>query len=863
MSLRIFWVFLILALLSYEVFAQPPGGNTDMRGNQGGQNRASSGNATGKIYGKIQEAEKKSALEYAVLQVYLTPTNANDSTLGKLVTGGLSEANGDFSIDNVPMNQLLKLIVSYVGYDKNEISFTLTSTEKEMGNIRLKPNTMLAEVEIDGSDPDYRIEFDKRVYDVEKNPINAGGTGEDVLRNIPALQVDMDGNVTMRNTSPQIFVDGRPTTLTIDQIPADAIQKIEIITNPSAKYDASGGGGGIINIVMKRNRTIGYNGSFRAGVDTRPRYNFGGDISAREGKFNFFLNGNYNQRKSLSMGTTERTSYLNEPHTYLFQNQTSTNYGYFLNGRAGLDYFMDNRNTFTLTQSFTSGQFNPLDDIHSRTDTLSNDGTQIGYSDYVRTSNTDRTFQNTGTSLLYKRLFPKEGTELTADINYNTISGSYVGDYTNTYSHEVQSIQRQEGSSSQRVYTAQTDFSSVLNSKSKIEFGARGSVRTYKTGFHNYQYDQASDTYNEITSLMVNYSYLDQVYAAYGTYSRNLETWSYQLGLRLESSDYKGQVADTNLTFNIKYPLSAFPSLFINKKLTEKQDVQFSVSRKINRPSFMQLIPFLDYSDSLNITSGNPELRPEFTNLIEIAHQYNFSKAHTFMTTLYGRYMTNLTVRNQITQYSPVLEEEIIINTYDNAASSLATGIEFVSRNKITKWFELTTNLNLYHSQIDGTNISANLTNSQNSWWIKTNAMFRLPKAFTFQVMFDYSSRKALSVSGGGGGGSGRGGGFGGGGWGGTENTVQGYVNPNYGLDLALRKEFSKPKGLSMSINVQDVLKTRVNYTHSSTDFFVQDTFRRRDWQLVRFQLNWKFGKIDQSLFKRKNTNQNSDGMEG
>jgi len=119
---------------------------------------------------------------------------------------------------------------------------------------------------------------------VEKNHINAGGTGEDVLRNIPAVQVDMDGNVTMRNSAPQIFVDGRPTTLTIDQIPADAIQKIEIITNPSAKYDASGGGGGIINIVMKRNRTIGYNGSIRAGLDTRPRYNFGGDISVREGK---------------------------------------------------------------------------------------------------------------------------------------------------------------------------------------------------------------------------------------------------------------------------------------------------------------------------------------------------------------------------------------------------------------------------------------------------------------------------------------------------------------------------------------------------------------------------------------------------
>lgn len=864
MRIGVSLISLLVLITSNTAFAQPPSGD-GMRDNRSVPGRPGGTNGTGSIYGKVQESEKKAALEFAVIQIFQPSDNPSDSTDGKLITGGISSANGDFRIEGVPLGQSLNLIISYVGYKRSEITFQLTGGEKDMGNIRLKPNTTLSEIVVDGSDPDYRIEFDKRVYDVEKNPINAGGTGEDVLRNIPALQVDMDGNVTMRNSSPQIFIDGRPTTLTIDQIPADAIQKVEVITNPSAKYDASGGGGGIINIVMKKNRTIGYNGSIRAGVDTRPRYNFGGDISAREGKFNFFLNGNYNQRKSLSIGTTKRTSYLNEPNTYLFQDQESTNYGFFLNGRTGVDYFMDNRNTFTVSQSFTSGQFNPQDKIYSRTDSIVGGDVSVGFSEYNRNSNTDRTFRNSGTSLLYKHLFPKEGTELTADLNYNTVSGSYVGNYTNVYSDAIESTQRQEGSSSQRVYTAQTDFSSVLNSKSKIELGVRGSMRTYESGFHNYQYDPLENTYHEITSLMVNYSYVDQVYAAYGTYSRNLGDWSYQVGLRAESSDYRGKIADTTLTFNIKYPLSLFPSLFLTKKLNEKQDIQLSVSRKINRPSFMQLIPFLDYSDSLNITSGNPELRPEFTNLAELSYQYNLNKENTFMASLFGRYMTDLTVRNQITQYSPVLDENIIINTYDNAGSSSAIGIELVSRNKFTKWFELTTNLNIYHSEIDGSNISANLTNSQNSWWVKTNAMFKLPKSFTFQAMFDYSGRKALSAGGSGGGGRGGGGmgGFGGGGFGGTENTVQGYVNPTYGLDLALRKEFSKPKGLSMSVNVQDVLKTRVNYTHSSTDLFVQDTFRRRDWQLVRFQLNWKFGKIDQSLFKRKNTNQNSEGMDG
>lgn len=811
---------------------------------------------TGRIYGKVQEQDKKTPLEYVVLQVYTVATNPEGQPT--LITGGLSQANGDFTIDKVPIGQALNLVVSFVGYEKQEISFQLQKSEKDLGNIRLKPSTVLSEVVIDGTIPDYRIEFDKRVYEVDKNPINAGGTGEDVLRNIPALQVDMDGNVTMRNSSPQIFVDGRPTTLSIDQIPADAIQRVEVITNPSAKYDASGGGGGIINIVMKRNRTLGYNGSLRAGMDNRPRYNFGGDLSVREGKFNFFINGNYNQRKSLNIGTTERLSYLNQPTELWYQEQNSTQKGYFLNGRAGIDYFMDNRNTFTITQSVTRGEFNPVSDLTSTTDTLGADGQFIRWNSYDRNTINERTFMNLGTSVLYKHLFPKEGTELTADVNFNSISGDNFGEYENRYADNNASKQKQTGTSSTKIYTAQSDFTTLFGNNEKLEAGLRGVIRDYTSTFQNFFYDYPSASYLEITNSLVDYSYVDQVYAAYGTYARSFEKWSYQVGLRAESSNYTGKLHTTNQTFKIQYPVSLFPSLFINKKITEKQDIQISASRKVNRPFFMQLIPFVDYSDSLNITSGNPGLHPEFTNVLELSHQYNFHKNHSLMTTVYGRYMTDLIVRNQVTSWSDEMNQNILLNTFANAGTSSAVGVEFILRNKFTQWFELTSNFNLYHSDIDGTNIDANLKNSQNSWWVKTNAMFRLPKGFIFQAMFDYSAKRSLTVTGSGDSGRGFGGPHGG-----AENTVQGYILPTYGLDLALRKEFTKVKGLSAAVNVQDVLKSRVYETHSATALFVQDTFRRRDWQLVRFTLTWKFGKADHSIFKRKNTNVNTEGMEG
>jgi outer membrane receptor protein involved in Fe transport len=855
-------LFAFLVLLASIIKAQP--------GNVGGGGRMP-GSQTGKVYGKVIEEENKKPIEYAVIQVFKAKKNPSDSTYGKLVSGGLSAANGDFSIDGIPVKENLTLVVSLIGFGMKTIDFTLTPggpgmPEKDLGNIKLSVSATLKEVTIDGSDPDFKIEFDKRVYDVEKNPMNAGGTGEDVLRNIPSLQVDMDGNVSMRNSAPQIFVDGRPTTLTIDQIPADAIQKVEVITNPSAKYDASGGAGGIVNIVMKHNRGMGYGGSFRLGVDSRPRYNTGGDINLREGKFNFFLNGNYNQRKSISSGTTDRLAYTTNPFTKLDQTQTSVNLGYFMNGKIGADWFADNRNTLTISQSLTRGQFNPTDEIEARTDSLIEGAEILPFSIYQRESVTNRQFQNWGSSILFKHLFAKEGTELTADLNMNRIESRFQGDYNNRYSDASSNIQRQTGSGKMQLYTAQTDFTSKVNENLKVEFGLRGSVRHYESIYDNFLLIDSTNQFASIPGLLVNYEYWDQVYAAYGTVSKNLEKWKLQAGLRLESSDYQGELRDTTLKFRVQYPLSLFPSLFITRVINDKQDVQLAISRKVNRPSFMQLIPFVDYSDSLNVSRGNPELRPEFTNLAELSYQNSFSKKNVFIATLYARYITDLTVRNQITEFNALMNQEIVINTYDNAKNSAAFGLEFVGKGSVTEWFDLTVNLNLYNSSIDGTNISENLTNSLSSWWTKTNAIFKLPYSFTFQALFDYSSRKALTVGsserGGGMGGGGFGGG-GGGGFGGTDNTVQGYVRPTYALDLSVKREFLKNKNMSLTISMQDVLRTRVQYTHSETDLFIQDTFRRRDWQVLRVQFGWKFGKVDSSVFKRKNMRQDGGSMEG
>jgi outer membrane receptor protein involved in Fe transport len=423
----------------------------------------------------------------------------------------------------------------------------------------------------------------------------------------------------------------------------------------------------------------------------------------------------------------------------------------------------------------------------------------------------------------------------------------------------------QHGDVSQYLITSQIDFESKVTDRFRVEAGTRFSVRDFTTEYRNKQL--ANGVWQDITSLGVNYHYLDQVYAAYGTAALDLPVWKIKAGLRAESSDYKGELLSTNGNFAYKYPIALFPSLFVTRVITEKQDVQFALNRKINRPSFMTLSPFTDYSDSLNIQRGNPGLKPEFTQSGELSWQWIPNKKNTMIVSAYGRYTTNVTVRQQSLEYSEFLGDTVVVTSYQNASSSQALGLEFVSRNAISKSIDMSTNINVYNSAIDGTNLDPNLKNNISSYWIKSNITYKAPKNISIQAMFDYSSKRSLEVGsserGGGGGGGGMGMGMGGGGWGGSNNTVQGYIEPTYGLDLSIRKEFLANRSLVLSFSAQDVLRTRVNIVHSTSPFFDQITYKRRDWQMFRFNISWKFGKMDSQLFKRKNMKSNEGGMEG
>lgn len=868
-----------LALCSLAASAQMPGMG---RGQMGGQ-----GMNVGHFYGKVLDSALGKPLDGASVQLI---QNKFDSATKKrkdvIVSGMLTTKRGEFSLENLPVMATYKLKITAIGYKpiekkvnfelnmaaaKNgDFSSLLNGVDRDLGNFKLETDAQqLQNVTVTASKPLLTMGIDRKVFNVEKNLTSVGGTAIDVMKNVPSVNVDIDGNVTLRNVAPQIFVDGRPTTMTLDQIPADAIASVELITNPSAKYDASGGGAGILNIVLKKNRKAGYNGNIRASIDSRARPGFGGDINIKEGKVNFFAAGMVGMRKSKSEVTTERTDYFTNSTAHSLQTNNPVNRGFFSFGRLGMDYFLNNRNTFTIGGNIVRGQFKSNDLLSSINDTTYSGSTV--HETGSRSSNGIGNFRNYGATLSYKHNYAKSGKELTADLNYNyskndNESNNSQRQYTAASTPKgLNLFQNTTGGGTTSFVTVQTDYANPITPKMKIEFGARAAFRDF-TSFNNIVSmfgDNAGQLFYGST-LITKYKFNDAVYAGYVTFSQQLKKLTYQLGLRGESSRYDGNLLSKGQKFSNKYPLSLFPSAFFTYKINDKQDMQLNYSRKINRPNFFQLLPFVDISDPLNITKGNPDLIPEFTNLAELSYQNQINKNHSFLSTLYFRNTTDLITRYQYRDVNPNpgIKDSATFTTYANANKSYTYGLELTMKDKFISWWDLSTNLNLYQTDLKAGNVPGSVNQSQFSWFAKINNNFKLPKNFSIQLSGDYQAKTIVPASSSGGGGGNRGGGGGMMFGGGNLPGAQGYIKPNYGVDIAIRKDFLKNNAASLTLQINDIFRTKLNATHAESSFLVYDTERRRDPQLMRLNFNWRFGKIDVTLFKRKNIKSEMENMQ-
>lgn len=789
------------------------------------QNR-SFGAANGRIYGKVIDGSTQKGVGFATVTV-LKPA---DSTI---VSGVLTEENGDFSIDNLKTDSYI-LQVKFIGYEPLYKNFSLApgQSTQDLGNFALKESTaQLSAVDVTAQKAAYSMSLDKKVFDVSKSLTSVGGSAEDVLKEVPSVMVDIDGNVSLRNGSPKIFVNGKSTTLTLDQIPAETIEKIEVITNPSAKYSAEGMSG-IINIVLKKNRKPGINGRLSAGADTRGGYNGGGNLNIYKNPFNVSLSYFLHHRNSPYTGTTQRENLFN--NSTLAQTSDGKRYGQFQMGRVGIDYFMDNRNTLTLQGGIGGGDFNSretLTSVYDFTDDLLD-------SSSIRKTRDQHNFRFVFGDLDYKHTFKKEGHEITGNLHLSKSDHGGSGNYfTSFYDHSdkledyhLDQENRQDGDGVR--FSGQADYVNPLTETIKLEAGLKYSDRSSNSDYDVYDLikaGNASDTvHNELLSS--DYKYDEKTYAAYVQFSQEFKKFGYQLGLRAEQYSYSGAIPSEGKTFEpTNGELGLFPSAYLTYKITQGDQLQLNYSRRVNRPNFWQRIPYTDYSDPQNLRKGNPDLKPEFTNSLEFSYNKLFGQSN-FLATLYYR-----NTNNEIIRYSEPYHgsPDTLISYSINANSNNAYGAEFTLQTQLTDWWNFTANFNLFQTKISATLNKREVTTDALSWFGKINTEAMLPADFSVQLSGNYS---------------------------GPTPTPQG-KNYRYGsLDLGVKKSFLKKKNATLTLTLSDIFNTdKYKSIYEVPGVFNQTRIRQRESRYLRLTFTYSFGKQNFQLFRRK-ANKSSQG---
>jgi outer membrane receptor protein involved in Fe transport len=629
------------------------------------------------------------------------------------------------------------------------------------------------------------------------------------------------------------------------------------MTTPSAKYDASGGGAGIVNIVLKKNRKTGYNGNIRAGVDKRGGLNGGADFNLRQGKFNITASAMANQMRDRTTGKTDRYDISDDPIVHTLQENNAKTNGGFMFGRLGLDYFVSNRTTLSISGIKVHGSMKPSSILDINTDTLFSLAPMT--STFSRRLTTgSREFNGNGLVLGMKHLFPHEGEELTIDANYfggtNNNNSNYTTDFYSATAITSRQLEKISGSGEMKFLTAQTDYVKPLSAKSKLETGLRVNLRHVENNNANYLFNEETGKYDVTSGTMSNYKNDERVYAAYATFSSSIDKFSYKVGLRAERSDYTGELLQTGEKFGNNYPVSLFPTVFLSQKFKHDQEIQLSVTRRINRPNFFQLIPFADSTDRLNITKGNPNLVPEFTRSVEFSYLKTFKGNHTLLGSLYYKHTKNTITSYIDQQIDTVTGNTALINTYINAKSSYTTGAEVTVQNYLTKWWDISTNINLYNSKVDAG--TTDVVNQAALWSVfgKLNSNFKLPAAIDIQLTATYQSKTNLPVNTNKGFGDGppqmQ-----------AQSSAQGYIRSFYGVDLAVKKSFMKSKALSVTLSASDIFRSRITDQYSYSAYFTQNYTRLRNPQMFKLNLAYRFGKIDASLFKRKSQGAGNQGM--
>ncbi|HLN52264.1 MAG TPA: TonB-dependent receptor [Lentimicrobium sp.] len=821
-----FWkltLLFYLFLLSFAVNAQ--------QNRPQGQPGNGNGQPYGIITGAVHDESTGEHVEYANVVLF----KQKDSLM---VTGTITDNRGRFILKNLNPGKYY-LVIQFIGFENKEIGDLVISpgsADIKLNELTLKPKaSSLQGVEITSERALITNNLDKKVITVDKSMALGGGTATDVMENVPSVTVDAEGNVSLRgNSNITLLVDGKPASQAglaasdlLNQIPASSIESVEVITNPSVRYDPDGTTG-IINIVLKKKTLQGFNGLVSLNAGTGNKYNGSLVLNYRGEKFNAFVNFDGRKHNMERSSESTRTSF-GDINNILTQSESGEMHRNMSRISGGFDYFIDTRNNITVSVAKRDMSFGGDGLIINRS---VENGNLLRL--FNRDNESERDIDSYEYTLSYKHLYPQKGREFTNDIIYNDNKMDGTS-FINQYSFDVVSQlpiydtlrQQSIADNAHKVLTIQGNYVYPMQNGSRIEAGYKADIKDIRM---NYDYmNFIGDEWISDDNLRNVYNYNEQIYAIYGIYANSWKKLKYQAGLRMEQvfTDSKIDQFDlenSDTTFKTDYT-SLYPSLHFQYELVKNKELQLSYSRRVQRPGPWEMNPYIDYSDSLNIRTGNPELKPEFTNSIELGLLQYWGNNSVTASIFYRN--TN----DVVERITTLISEGVTLTKPLNINKEEHYGLELVGNANPFKWLRTNANVSFYQA-----NMSAlpeyNIEGSKRfSWTARLNMSFGLWKDGLFQLVGNYNSPR---------------------------RTIQELDEARYFADASFKQDFMKKK-LSVSLRLTDIFNSRkFDETVYGNDFTTVSS-RRNESRILFFGIQYQINNFN----KKGNRENNGNGDEG
>jgi outer membrane receptor protein involved in Fe transport len=779
-----------------------------------------SAKSIGSITGKVFDQTTKKPAEFSNVILF----NQKDSTQ---ITGTFTDKGGNFILTGIKPG-VYYLYVQCIGYTRkvvNKISISNLSPNADLGNIYLKPTTItLQNVVVEGQRSPITYQLDKKIIDVSQMHTVISGTAADVLENVPSVSVDIDGNVSLRgSTNFQVLIDGRPSVMTaqdaLQQIPASAIQNIEIITNPSAKYDASGTAG-IINIILKKDSNLGlsgivdvtgglndkYGGNFLFQYKTQSlSYDFGVDFNRRS------FPGTNRQEKQFIIG--DNTSYLNSDGNMLWQR--------ILSGvRGGINFDLSENDNLSVGGRYGTRSFHRNSTLNY--DQWSTTDPQILY--YLDNTNHNHSGSFYGLNANYLHKFGANGHELTGELLFrqNNSDETSISAATQNSSQINGTQTTQRGP--QNELRGKFDYTLPINKLEKFSAGSEFFVRLYQNINKLYNFDTTNSTYEFQPQFSNTNDFNRSRFAAYSIFSNQWDSLGVQVGARTEYTYQLVKLAETNQQFSLSR-WDFFPSIHSSYNFAGETQIMASYTRRIERPDGEDLEPFYTWFDANNVRIGNPSLQPEFIDSYELGFQ-TFLGTVSLSNDFYYRY-----THNKMEDINSVYAENVTLRTVANVGTDQSLGAEVMVMFKpITLW-ELNLMGDAYDYKISGALFNESFARESFNWSIKNNNVFKITPSIELQLNTRYYSPSV---------------------------TAQGKWQGFFTTDIAAKKDLIEKK-LSLTLQVNDILKTgKREFTSQGIDFYNYNYFRR---QAPTVMLNLKYNFNNYEEEKKPDNNQQGNGI--